>query len=326
MDCVGESRIMGNESLGGSCCVPSVDTRNPQEKHAERRLRGSSVPDTVRIPGGMFRMGAEDLDAVPSDGEGPVRAVELSAYGISPTAVSNADFAAFVDASGYATEAERSGWSFVFRDFVPAQEGAVGVAARANWWVGVGAASWRAPEGAGSTLVGRWDHPVVHVSWNDAAAYCDWSGTRLPTEAEWEMAARGRLDGARYPWGDDLLPDGEHRCNIWQGRFPLENKCEDGYRATAPVGAFLPNQLGLFNLVGNVWEWCADWWSATWHRESLPQTRVNPKGPARGTTKVIRGGSYLCHASYCNRYRVSARTSATPDSTTGHMGFRVAVD
>ena len=164
----------------------------------------------------------------------------------------------------------------------------------------------------------------MHTSWNDAQAYASWARKRLPTEAEWEVAARGGLDRAIYPWGDELAPRGQHRCNTWQGTFPTLNTLEDGYLGTAPVNAFRPNGYGLYNMAGNVWEWCSDWWSNSWHVEASPATRLNPKGPTSGISRVIRGGSYLCHESYCNRYRVAARTSNTPDSSTAHMGFRCA--
>jgi len=167
------------------------------------------------------------------------------------------------------------------------------------------------------------DHPVVHVSWNDALAYCNWAGKRLPTEAEWEFAARGGLEQKKYAWGDELLPNGQHYANIWQGQFPNENQGLDGYKGTAPARSFPPNDYGLYNVCGNIWEWCSDWFSSTYH---VHDTRENPKGIPNGTSKVIRGGSYLCHESYCNRYRVAARSSNTPDSSTGHMGFRCAKD
>jgi formylglycine-generating enzyme required for sulfatase activity len=283
----------------------------------------------VHIPGGTFQMGSEDLDTFPADGEGPVREVTVGPFAIEPTCVTNAQFAAFVKATGYVTEAERFGWSYVFHLLVgpEARRHLIdGVVPGAPWWLGVRGATWRSPEGPGSTFATRQNHPVVHVSWHDAAAYCAWAGKRLPTEAEWELAARGGLERARFPWGDELTPRGKHRCNIWQGEFPTRNTAEDGYTGTAPVTAYAPNGFRLYNMAGNVWEWCNDWWSSTWHREPRPETRANPQGPPTGTDKVTRGGSYLCHASYCNRYRVAARTHNTPESSTGHIGFRCAAE
>jgi formylglycine-generating enzyme len=166
-------------------------------------------------------------------------------------------------------------------------------------------ATWRHPFGPGSSC--DLDHPVVHVSWRDASAYAEWLDCRLPTEAEWEFAARGGLEGCRYPWGDDFAPDGAALANIWEGVFPTSNTAADGWVGTAPVDAFPPNRFGLHNMVGNVWEWCAGGWA-----------------PDQADLEVVRGGSYLCHDSYCNRYRVSARTATTADSSTGHTGFRVA--
>lgn len=279
------------------------------------------------IPGGTFLMGGADPDAFTDDGEGPVRPVQLSPYCIDTTAVTNRQFAAFVKSTGHVTDAERFGWSFVFHALVAPQARSAlqdGVVRDAPWWLPVGGATWRSPDGPGSGIGERPQHPVVHVSWNDASAYAAWAGKRLPTEAEWECAARGGLEQQPFPWGSDLTPRGAHRCNIWQGDFPRVNTVEDGYLGTAPVKSFRPNGFGLHNTSGNVWEWCADRWSNTWHADDRPETRVDPHGPPDGAARVIRGGSYLCHASYCNRYRVAARTSNTPDSTTGHMGFRCA--
>jgi len=263
-------------------------------------------------------MGTDDKEGFPADGEGPVREVIVPPFAISETTVTNTAFAAFVRESSYSTDAERLGWSYVFHLLLTKQT-AEACMVEAPWWIKVPGADWRHPEGPGSDIAVRANHPVVHVSYHDVQAYCSWAGVRLPTEAEWEYAARGGLVQARYPWGDELHPRGEHRANIWQGRFPSLNTAEDGYAGTAPVRAYRPNGYGLYQMAGNVWEWCADRYSATWH---LDGPRVNPPGPPGGDTRVLRGGSYLCHASYCNRYRVAARTCNTPDSSSGNTGFR----
>lgn len=279
----------------------------------------------VYLPGGRFLMGTDSKEGFPADGEGPVREVFLDPFYIDACAVTNAQFKEFVDATGYLTDAERYGWSYVFWALVPPRNARSvrQVPQETPWWYPVEGACWRHPEGPYTGIRHRMNHPVVHVSWNDAVAYCKWAGKRLPTEAEWEYAARGGLEQKRYPWGDELTPGGVHRCNIWQGRFPDVNTMEDGYLGTAPVDAYEPNGYGLYNVVGNVWEWCADWFSPDFHRRG---PRENPKGPPAGEARVIRGGSYLCHASYCNRYRVAARSSNTPDSSSGNMGFRCAAD
>lgn len=266
-------------------------------------------------------MGGEDPDGYPRDGEGPVRPVRLPGFQIAAHTVTNDQFAAFVTATGYRGDAERYGWSYVFAGLLPAESRRNARRPRDTpWWCAVSGATWWAPEGPGSDLSGRGDHPVVHVSWRDAQAYCAWASVRLPTEAEWEYAARGGLDQARYPWGDEFEPDGRSRCNIFRGRFPAHNTADDGYRGTAPVDAFSPNGFGLYNTVGNVWEWCADNWSTEHSRDLV----ADPRGPEDGATRVLRGGSYLCHDSYCNRYRVAARIHNAPDSTSGNTGFRVA--
>jgi formylglycine-generating enzyme required for sulfatase activity len=279
----------------------------------------------VALAGGEFLMGTDDGEGFPADGEGPVRRVRVRPFLMDRRAVTNAQFAEFVQATGYKTEAERFGWSYVFHQFVTprGRDLVIGTIAEAPWWWAVKRAYWAKPEGPDSTLRHRRDHPVVHVSWNDAMAYCAWAGKRLPTEAEWECAARGGLEQKRYPWGDELLQGGSHRCNIWQGRFPDVNTGADGYLGTAPAGAFPPNGYGLYNVAGNVWEWCADWFSRTYPVEG---PRDNPTGPASGQAKALRGGSYLCHRSYCNRYRVAARSKNTVDSSAGNMGFRCAAD
>lgn len=265
-------------------------------------------------------MGDSSGDANRGDGETPQRRVTLAGFSIDATSVTNEAFAAFVDETGYVTEAESFGFSAVFHLLVTGPESdVVGVAPGTPWWIGVRGADWRRPGGQGSSLDGRSDHPVVHVSWNDAQAYCAWAERRLPTEAEWEYAARGGLDRAKYPWGDAEVDDPTWRANIWQGTFPRTNTLEDGYLDTAPVRTYASNGYGLWQMVGNVWEWCADWYSPTTY-DSGPAE--NPVGPDRGTTRVMRGGSYLCHISYCNRYRNSARSQNTPDSSMGNAGFR----
>ncbi|WP_083511598.1 formylglycine-generating enzyme family protein [Alicyclobacillus acidiphilus] len=279
----------------------------------------------VLIPSGEFWMGAEDGEGFPRDGEGPVRKVAVKSFYIDACAVTNREFLQFVEDTGYQTEAERFGWSFVFYQFVSSgvSKRVSQVVQNAPWWWRVDGADWRHPDGPDSDIANRMDHPVVHVSWNDAMAYCNWAGKRLPTEAEWEYAARGGLERRKFAWGNELTPNGEHMCNIWQGEFPQTNDGSDGYLGTAPAKSFQPNGYGLYNVCGNVWEWCADWFSATFH---VHGPRENPTGPDHGVARVTKGGSHLCHHSYCNRYRVAARSSNTPDSSTGNIGFRCVKD
>jgi formylglycine-generating enzyme len=283
------------------------------------------TPDVhvVHLDGGQFRMGTDGPWAYPGDGEAPVHDVTLAPYAIDATAVTNAEFAAFIDATGHTTDAERYEWSFVFAGLLPDDFEDTRAVAHAQWWRQVYGATWRTPEGPQSNIDDRVDHPVVHVSWQDASAYAAWAGKRLPTEAEWEFAARGGLVGKLFPWGNDLEPDGEHRMNVWQGKFPNENTAADGYYGTAPVTAFPPNGYGLYNMTGNVWEWCADWYDPTYYTSSPAE---NPRGPDEGTARVMRGGSYMCHASYCRRYRVGSRSANAVDSSTGNLGFRCAQD
>jgi formylglycine-generating enzyme required for sulfatase activity len=276
----------------------------------------------VEIPAGAYRLGSDADEGEPSDGEAPSRIVQLHRFRMARTAVSNRDFARFINQTGYVSLAEETGLSFVFAGLLPDDFPPTRGVVDAPWWREVEGACWYQPEGPGSSIDTRADHPVVHVSWHDAMAYCRWAGTRLPTDAEWECAARGGLHQNRFAWGDDLTPNGQHRCNIWQGRFPMLNSTDDGYYGTAPVDAFEPNGYGLFNVCGNVWEWCADWFDNHFSGADLN----NPRGPVQGHRRVIRGGSFLCHESYCNRYRVAARSSNTPDATTSHTGFRCAAD
>jgi formylglycine-generating enzyme len=290
---------------------------------AEIARGGGTARDLLLLDGGVFAMGSDDRWAYPDDGEGPVSEVEVSAFSIGAYAVSNGDFSSFVEKTGYVTDAEHFGWSFVFAgllpDDFPPTEGVV----HAPWWRKVEGAAWRHPEGPHSSIAERLHHPVVHVSWDDASAYCAWNGTRLPHEAEWEFAARGGLAGKAFPWGDELEPDGEHRMNVWQGDFPGRNTGADGFVGTAPVDSFAPNGYGIHNMTGNVWEWTGDWFHPTFRERDR---RRDPAGPPNGTSRVQKGGSYLCHHSYCRRYRVAARQGSTPDSSTGNVGFRCARD
>jgi formylglycine-generating enzyme required for sulfatase activity len=309
------------------CCAPAVD----RGQHIVADTAESSPPrspelqpelDMVPLPGGSFLMGTDYEEAFADDGEGPVREVQLSPFLIDRHTVTNAKFARFVKATGYITDAEKFGWSFVFWAQVSRDrfyQLVVDTVAAAPWWCKVPQSNWKQPAGPGSNISSRSNHPVVHVSWNDAMAYCRWSGQRLPTEAEWEYAARGGLVQKLYPWGNKLRPDGKHMCNIWQGEFPKVNTADDGYSETCPTDAFPPNGYGLYSITGNTWEWCADWFSKDFH---LTGPCVAPRGPDSGTARVMKGGSFLCHKSYCNRYRVAARSSNTPDSSSSHMSFR----
>jgi formylglycine-generating enzyme required for sulfatase activity len=305
--------------------APTPAGPGPENDPGLLRTSTGTLAGMQAIPGGEFLMGSSDVDGWPADGEGPVRAVTVQPFHIDACCVTNEQFNAFVNATGYRTEAELFGWSFVFQLFLTADRLArvTHRVAGSEWWCRIDNAYWRHPEGPGSNIKQRWDHPVVHISWSDASTYARWAGKRLPTEAEWECAARGGLVQKRFAWGDELTPGGRHRCNIWQGTFPTLNTAEDGHVGTAPARSFRANGYGLYNVAGNVWEWCHDWFSPDFH---VAGPRIDPVGSPSGERKVIRGGSYLCHESYCNRYRVAARTSNTPDSSTGNTGFRCVRD
>lgn len=306
-----------------SCCAPSRGTT--EKAVASSAAAGAStvrhtIVQSVIAPG-QFAMGDSTGAGNPADGETPVHDVHVSAFTIDTTSVTNDQFRLFIDDTGYRTEAEAFGFSAVFHLALDAPDSDVmGSAGAAPWWLGVRGADWAHPGGRRTTIDGRGDHPVTHVSWNDAVAYCAWAGRRLPSEAEWERASRGGIHGATYPWGNELHNEsGRWRCNIWQGTFPTKNTVDDGFLTTAPVHTFEPNGFGLWQSIGNVWEWCSDWYSAGYYAVS-PGT--DPQGPDAGSSRVMRGGSFLCHDSYCNRYRNSARSSNTPDSSMGNAGFR----
>ena len=306
-----------------SCCPSSAGPRTAAARDAAAPIapQASEAGPGVRFAAGPSFVGT-DRPHLRYDGEGPRRPVRLKAFTLETCAVSNDRFARFVAATGHVTDAERFGWSYVFQNFL---DPALSAPAPLDtpWWRKIDGASWRRPFGPGSNLDGLADHPVVHVSWNDARAFAAWCGGRLPSEAEWEHAARGGAADRRYPWGEEEPTDGRILCNIWQGRFPDVNLATDGYAGAAPVDAFDPNPAGLFNMAGNVWEWCQD----AFRTRSLARAgRERDRIAAAEKERTLKGGSYLCHVSYCYRYRIAARMGRSPDTSTGHIGLRVAYD
>jgi len=265
------------------------------------------------IPGGTFEMGSED--GLPD--ERPVHEVTVDPFFMDKHEVTNAEFAAFVEETGYETDAEKWGWSIAFLPYEQPDQRVVG----AEWWAKAEGADWRHPTGPDSSIEGKEHYPVVQVSWNDAKAYCEWAGKRLPTEAEWEFAARGGREREPFPWGEQFRPDDQSMANTWNGVFPKNDKGLDGFKGLAPVGQYTPNGYGLYDMSGNVWEWCADWYDPRYYLES---ERKNPTGPESGKMRVMRGGSYLCADNYCRGYRVAHRNKATADSGLNHTGFRCA--
>ncbi|MQG84414.1 MAG: formylglycine-generating enzyme family protein [SAR202 cluster bacterium] len=306
-----------------NCCTPENTDKNTSFNNQliSPSPKNSILNNMVSIPAGSFIMGTNSNIGFPEDGEGPEKNIFLKDFNIDIYSVTNSEFEKFVTETKYITEAEQYGWSFVFYKLL-SKINLSKIEYKVTstpWWCIVKNAYWRRPEGTGSNIKNKGDHPVVHISWNDAINYCTWANKRLPTEAEWEYAAKGGLENSIYPWGNELTPNNVHQCNIWQGVFPEENSLEDGYLSTAPVNAYTSNGYGLYNIVGNVWEWTQDWFST-----SYPNIRhtINPQGPSIGESKVIKGGSYLCHKSYCNRYRIAARSSNTTNSSTSNLGFR----
>ncbi|XP_017956431.1 formylglycine-generating enzyme [Drosophila navojoa] len=281
--------------------------RDYYPEETEEEIEGMSL-----IPGGSQYIGTDEPHFM-ADHESPERLVKLNDFYLDKYEVSNANFAKFVEATNYTTEAERFGDSFIFKTLLkPEQQEELKDyrVANAVWWYKVSGVSWRRPNGIDSNLEGLEHHPVVHVSWRDAVAYCEWAGKRLPSEAEWEVACRGGKQRKLFPWGNKLMPKDRHWLNIWQGDFPDGNTEEDGYPFTCPVDQFRQNNYDLYNIVGNVWEWTADLWQAG-------DTSPSPN-------RVKKGGSYLCHKSYCYRYRCAARSQNTEDSSAGNLGFRCA--
>jgi formylglycine-generating enzyme required for sulfatase activity len=273
-----------------ACCGPSRESNNSQSSVSSASSAAQEGADAgaltmVEVPAGTFTMGTDDPLGYPDDGEGPEHIVELPGFAISATTVTNAQFAQFVEATGYVTTAQQFGDSFVFGGLLPDDFPPTRGVAAAPWWRQVEGADWQHPEGPHSDVDDRATHPVVHVSWDDALAYCAWSCTRLPTEAEWERAARGGRDGDHFPWGAEREPGGEHRMNVFQGQFPGGNTGADGWVGTCPVGSFPPNGFGLYETTGNVWEWCADWFDPSYYARS---PRRSPRGPDQGSARVSK--------------------------------------
>lgn len=302
-----------------------------------RHARGAPPrPGMVWISGGDFAMGSNDFYAE----EKPVRRVSVCGFWIDAHPVTNRDFAAFVAATNWLTVAETAPDAADYPGALPEQlvpasmvftptQGPVDLGNPSQWWRYVHGADWRHPYGPESGIDGLWDHPVVHVAWRDVEAYARWTHADLASEVEWEFAARGGLDGAPFAWGDTLQPGLTAMANTWRGRFPFENQSPDGWERTSPVGAYPPNGYGLYDMIGNVWEWTRDWWSTEAIRTSpccaIKDPRVasiDARDPCRIPRKVLKGGSHLCAPSYCQRYRPAARHAHPLDTPTSHIGFR----
>lgn len=322
-----ETASCGCDKLKRNANVESEEPLDPAVKYSEGvndRLTENDETERkdsqmVLISGGAFVMGT-DSPGIPADGESPQRSVHVDSFYMDVQEVTNWQFEKFVNATGYVTEAEKFGDSFVFEGLLSkaVKSEITQAVAAAPWWLPVKSANWRHPLGPDSNITERLDHPVLHVSWGDAVAYCSWLNKRLPTEAEWEYACRGGLKDRLYPWGNKLTPKGQHYANLWQGEFPTNNTGEDGFVTTSPVMSFPANGFGLYDIVGNAWEWTADWWTV----HHTTDRKHNPTGPPSGSEKVKKGGSYMCHKSYCYRYRCAARSQNTPDSSSSNLGFR----
>ena len=328
-------------------CLPT-----PQNKFSEKPVivksqkKSRDNKNMVLIPGGVFSMGG--------DGDGwkdefPKHKVEVDSFWMDINEVTNNQFLEFVNSTGYITTAERNiDWNQIKKDLPPntpkpddsylvpsslvffPTSGAVNLNDVSQWWKFINGANWRQPQGPGSNIDGKGNHPVVHVSWYDAIAYCEWAGSRLPTEAEWEYASRGGIIDATFSWGNEDLDEGKLKANTWNGNFPYYNSKDDGFIYTADVRSFEPNGYGLFDMSGNVWEWCSDWYDENYYYSVSEILSINPQGPPKSydsnepyaQKKVSRGGSFLCHKSYCTGYRNSMRMKSTPDTSSMHTGFR----
>jgi formylglycine-generating enzyme len=333
----------------------TLASRNATGSNSDELSRGQTLkqapPGMVWIPGGTFLMGTNDKESFPN--ERPAHFVQVQGFWMEEHDVTNAEFSKFVEATGYVTTAEHKiDWEDLKKELPPGSpkpddsalapgalvftptSGPVPLNDVSVWWRWVHGASWRHPEGPANSIKGRENHPVVQVSWYDAVAYAQWAGRRLPTEAEWEFAARGGLESKRYVWGDDFKPGGKHMANTWQGLFPVQDSGEDGFVGTSPVGSFPANGYGLYDMAGNVWQWCNDWYRVDTHIEAASKNVCrDPAGPAESydpadpyaPKRVVKGGSFLCNPSYCESYRPSARRGTPPDTGSSHTGFRCVI-
>lgn len=331
--------------------VPSRFSSNEMEQEVSSQNNDTSTKGMILIPAGTFLMGGNNDQA--ANDEYPQHKVTVSAFYIDITEVTNAQFRKFINATGYVTTAERKpDWEEMKKTLppgtpkppdnilVPASlvfketNGPVNLNDYSQWWNWVPGANWKHPTGPESNIEGKDNHPVVQVSWYDAVAYCKWAGKRLPTEAEWEYAARGGLENDIYPWGNEPINQGKAKANSWEGNFPYRNTKKDGYLLSAPVKSYMPNGYGLFDMAGNVWEWCEDWYDARYYEVLRDKTTLNPKGPSKSLDpqephtpkRVLRGGSFLCNDAYCSGYRVARRMKSSPDTGLEHTGFRCVKD
>ncbi len=346
----GKTSKATNDSMSCESGLPSRFSAT-KDTIAINKLATVSYEGMVQIPAAEFMMGASDNEG--KSDEYPQHRVKLNSFWMDATEVTNAQFKKFVEATGYVTTAEiKPDWEEMKKQLppdTPKPDESLLVAASlvfaptalavslndaSQWWTWTEGANWKHPKGPASNIKGKDNYPVVHISWDDANAYAKWAGKRLPTEAEWEFAARGGLVDKKYFWGDEDPEKGKPKANIWQGKFPYLNKSIDKYNGAAPVKSFAPNKFGLYDMAGNVWEWCSDWYTPEYYKELGSGLSINPKGPAKSydpmeptvPKRVVRGGSFLCNASYCKGYRVTARMKSSSDTGLEHTGFRCVAD
>jgi formylglycine-generating enzyme len=342
----GSTKTSGQDSM--IACESNLPSRFSPGTDTSSIIPGEcSAEGMVKIPAGEFMMGASDDEGRPD--EYPQHKVKVDGFLMDATEVTNTQFENFIKATGYITTAERKpDWEELKKQlpagtqkpdnsllvaaslvFTPSEQ-PISLDDASQWWTWTKGADWKHPDGEGSTIKGKENFPVIHISWDDAQAYCKWSGKRLPTEAEWEWAARGGLKDKKYPWGNEDIETGKAKANTWEGSFPDMNTMWDKYYDVAPVRSFVPNSYGLYDMAGNVWEWCSDWYRPDYYQELKNQSVQNPKGPSDSydpmeptvPKRVVRGGSFLCNASYCKGYRVTSRMKTSPDTSLEHTGFR----